>query len=241
MEAETVRAAWWNPAMTTTFSNPRVAWQNRWSEPGLETLLSALKAHHRRAFNHLMQQLDTMDGVSRSLIWYGPGWKWTLQYVHSTGTKPVARKNGADNGQAPGSAELSQALCYLVPDSLMPLVCVPLSAAVIEQLPLKRLSKYVRDGILLAKCAVAIRWAVWSPVSDSEAGLLTDLIKRKHAICGGVPARTGSRSTTAGSNGTASATAAAPPAKSRGSAAPSGNGHAGPKVATQARPAKKSA
>ena len=54
---------------TTTLSNPRQAWQNRWSQPGSETLLSALKPHHRRAFNRLMQQLDALEAFLRARRW----------------------------------------------------------------------------------------------------------------------------------------------------------------------------
>jgi hypothetical protein len=240
-------------AMTTSVSNTRLAWQNRWSQPGLETLLNALKPHHRRAFNHLMQGIDVIEGVSKSLIWYGPGWKWTLQYVQAPGPKAGNRKGGTGNGQGPAPAELSQALCYLVPDSQMPLVCVPLSAGVIEQLPLKRLSKYIRDGIAVAKCAVAIRWAVWSPISDSEAGLLMDLIKRKCTITsGGGTARGGSAgAAVAGSAGSGSGSpspvsgsgrgSASHAAKVRSNGSTSGNGQSSAKPVAQVRPTKKSA
>jgi hypothetical protein len=231
---------------TTTLSNPRLAWQNRWSEPGLETLLGALKPHHRRAFNHLMQQLEAMEGVSRSLIWYGPGWKWTLQYLHTPASKAGSRKNGRDNGHGPATPDLSGALCYLVPDSLMPVVCVPLRSDVIGQLPLKRLSKYIRDGIAVAKCAVAIHWAIWYPVSDSDVGLLMDLVKRKHTITNNAAAL--ASSTAAGSTPgsapaiTTAGSAHAPAAsasKARSNGSSGNNGHAGAKVAPQMRPTKK--
>ena len=71
-------------------------------------------------------------------------------------------------------------LCYIVPNIEQPLACVPLSDAVIETLPMRRLSKYIREGIRSAKHAVEISWASWSFETDSEANLISDLIRRKH-------------------------------------------------------------
>jgi len=214
----------------TTLSNPRLAWQDRWSKPDLETILSGLKPHHRRAFNQMMQQLEALGGVSKSLIWYGPGWKWTLQFVHSAPRKAANRKNGRDAAApapaAPlGATDPGEALCYLVPDSLMPLVCVPLRSEVIDHLPLKRLSKYIRDGIVVAKCAVAIHWAVWSPAGDSDTGLVMDLINRKYKFINS-PELPAPASTLVKANGNGSA---------------GGNGHTSAKISTESRPTKKSA
>jgi hypothetical protein len=232
---------------STTLSNSRLAWQDRWSKPDLEAILGSLKPHHRRAFNHLTQQLEALEGVSKSLIWYGPGWKWTLQFVHAAPRKAAGRKNGREVGTVAGAVgaqvaamapvaqgvpagvgslptEAGEALCYLVPDSLMPLVCIPLRSQVIEHLPLKRLSKYIRDGIAVAKCAVAIHWAIWSPAGDSDVGLLMDLVKRKHTIINSAEAPVGTGAARTNGNGSAG-----------------GNGHGPAKPLVDSRPSKKSA
>jgi hypothetical protein len=60
------------------------------------------------------------------------------------------------------------------------MVCVPLSDAVLNDLPIARLGKVVRDGIKMAKCAVTIHWATWTPTSQAEALQIIDLLKRRH-------------------------------------------------------------
>lgn len=144
-----------------------IPWQNRWKEPSLDDLLSALKAHHRRVFEKLGEHLETLEPLQRTITWYGTGWHWTIEYRMVTGK---------------GKATVAQPLCYLVPKVESPLICVPLSEQVLEQLPMRRLSKFVRDGIKIAKCAVAIHWATWTPNNQSESEQLFDLIRRKHKI-----------------------------------------------------------
>jgi hypothetical protein len=179
--------------MPSTAYENRQAWYDRWSVPKVEDLLDGLKSHQRRAVTRLMQGVGEMDGVEQSLIWFGPSWKWTIQYLQR------GRANGARNG-GKGRATLAAAgrltpvvkipstngdqnradgLCYIVPGGLMPLICVPLRSDMIESLPERRLSKYIRDGIRSAKCAVEIHWAIWSPTTETETSLLLDLVRRK--------------------------------------------------------------
>jgi hypothetical protein len=144
-----------------------LAWQNRWREPSREDLLSALKAHHRRVFEKLGEHVETLTPLQQAITWYGTGWHWTIEYRLTVGK---------------GKTAANHTLCYLVPKVEAPLICVPLSEAVLEQLPMRRLSKFVRDGIKIAKCAVAIHWATWTPNNQSESDQLFDLIKRKHKL-----------------------------------------------------------
>lgn len=197
---------------TTSTASHRQAWQDRWSKPTLSSLLDALKPHHRRCFTALMEKVESFDHVQRDIVWYGPGWKWTLQYsltpgsptpgTHGLHGTPGAPGSGKANGSRTGSAvasartargrgsavegngealaEPATGLCYLVPDANMPLLCIPMTDGFIEALPEKRLRKFIKEGIRSAKCAVQIRWATWSPSSDLETSMLTDLLRRKY-------------------------------------------------------------
>jgi hypothetical protein len=143
-------------------SSNRSPWDDRWAQPRPEQLLAALKPHHRRHLESMIQYVDQLPGVERSLIWYGASWKWTFQVT------------------IPGLPDDQNTLCYLVPNTAGLIVCVPLTDAVIDSLPKKRISKFIREGIRSAKRAVTIHWAIWAPTSDSDTHLLTDLIRRKH-------------------------------------------------------------
>lgn len=145
-----------------TSMTQRNPWEDRWSQPALPDLLAPLKAHHKKHLERLIEAIDAFEGARRSIIWYGPSWKWTLQYTLD---------------ELP---ESDRVLCYLVPNTAGLTVSVPLSDGVILGLPKKRISKFVRDGIRSAKRAVSIHWAVWTPSTDGETAHLLDLIRRKH-------------------------------------------------------------
>ncbi|HEX7009396.1 MAG TPA: hypothetical protein VF184_05410, partial [Phycisphaeraceae bacterium] len=73
-------------------------------------------------------------------------------------------------------------LVYIVPNPATPLVSVPLRSDSYQVLSNKRLSKYVRDGLRSAKCAVELHWATWTPTSASDVEGLVDLVKRKYKL-----------------------------------------------------------
>ena len=143
----------------------RLAWEDRWTQPTLEQLLKPLREQTRDIFQAMMsEQIETIDGVEQHLIWYGAAWRWTIEY------------------RVPLGGQDSTNLLYLVPNPETPVVSVPLPDSVVQQLPVKRLNKYVRDGIRSAKCAVELHWAVWSPNARTEVEHLGDLIRRKHKL-----------------------------------------------------------
>lgn len=156
--------------MSRTVATNRLAWSDRWSQPDLPQLLDPLKTHHRRVADALLDQLGSLEGVERSIIWYGPAWKWTIHYNFT--------ERPAKGIKQPEPSTL----CYLVPKIESPMVCVPLSDEVIASLPMTRLSRFIRDGIRMAKCAVAIHWACWTPTSQGDVVQIVELIKRRHKM-----------------------------------------------------------
>jgi len=155
-----------------TATKTRLPWEDRWSEPELNQLVKPIDDQPRRAFSTLISNIDGLERVGRALTWYGPAWKWTIEYQ-------LLGQNG----------EAVQVLAYLVPRNSGPLVCVPLTNNVIGHLPMRRLNKFFRNGIRSAKCAVEIQWAVWNLSASTEVIHLMDLIKRKHKILLGLPSR----------------------------------------------------
>ncbi len=143
----------------------RLPWEDRWAEPTLDQLMEPIVPQPRKALKTLMEQVEELGQVERSVTWYGPAWKWTLEYL-------LQDEQGAD----------LNVLCYLVPSTASPVICVPLTEDVVERLPMRRLNRFIRNGIRSAKCAVSIHWAVWNLTAVAEAGHLMDLIKRKHKI-----------------------------------------------------------
>ena len=153
---------------TPTTPPTRSAWQERWKQPTLEQLLELLKPHQRRNFEVLMAFMNESPHLKRDITWYGTMWKWTIHYQYADGRGQEAQ------------------FLYLVPNVEQPLVVLPMTAAFIESVPLRRLSKFVREGIRSAKCAVDLHWATWTPGPESEANQLVDLLRRKLKFLEGV-------------------------------------------------------
>ena len=153
--------------MSNQASLKRLAWNDRWSQPTQDQLLDPLKAHHRRVFDHMMEYLDPVESVQKSIDWYGPSWKWTIHYT---------LKNPPTTLIKPGEA--SPTVCYLVPKIEMPVICLPLRQPLLDELPATRLSKFIKDGIRLSKCAVSIHWCSWTPNTQAEVIQIIDLLKR---------------------------------------------------------------
>ncbi|MEM8737075.1 MAG: hypothetical protein AAGG38_01165 [Planctomycetota bacterium] len=141
----------------------RSAWEDQWNPPTVEALMAELKEQHIALLTTLLERLEAYEGVEKSLVWHGDAWKWTLEYSLQTPGGPAR-----------------DPMAYFVPDPESPVFCLPLREEFILQLPMKRLNRYIREGINSAKCAVEIHWARWSPSAMTEVEHLTDLIKRKH-------------------------------------------------------------
>jgi hypothetical protein len=150
----------------TSSSKQRLAWADRWNEPTQDQLLEPLKAHHRRVFDNMIEYLDPIEPVEKKIVWYGPSWKWTIHYTLKTPPAGVAKAD-------PGAT-----VCYLVPRIEVPLICLPLRQPLLDELPATRLSKFIKDGIRLSKCAVAIHWCTWTPNTQAEVIQIVDLLKR---------------------------------------------------------------
>jgi len=149
--------------MPTQLTTNRKPWEDRWQQPDPEVLLNVYEAHRHKILSTLLEQIVAYEGVTKTLQWHGESWKWCWQFdLHKEG-----------NGQA-------VVMAYLVPNPEMPQICIPLDEELIGRLPMRRLNRYIRDGIRHAKCAVKVHWATWVPTAMTEAEQLMDLIKRKH-------------------------------------------------------------
>jgi hypothetical protein len=190
----------------------QLPWLNRWATPTLAQLVDPLKVQDRKVFQFYMEQIECYPGLNKTIVWYGPAWKWTVRYSLSpqaiaaiehyrathhhhhepapgepatppkrTGKLTPIPAPAAGTADATATQE-ALTVCYLVPRLEGPLVCVPLSEQTIADLPFARLARFIKDGIRVAKCAVTIHWATWTPNNQTEVGLLMDLLKRCHKL-----------------------------------------------------------
>ena len=135
----------------------RVKWEDRWSQPTLKQLSNSLPPANRPHLRKLIDQADNFEMAHWCIRWQGPSWRWTVQI--RLGDQEDKKANGSDRDTV---------LAYVVPNSEGMVICVPLKAPAIRSLPKKRLTKYIREAIRVAKCAVSIQWATWNPATDSD-------------------------------------------------------------------------
>ena len=157
-------------------ASSRHPWEDRWHEPTLDQLNEPLKEGQRRVVQRLIEGVEAFDGVDWHFAWHGRAWKWTIQF---------------DLYDASG--QLIGPIAYLVPNPDLVELCLPLKEETIHQVNLKRLHKFVRDGVRAAKCAVELHWAVFNPTAVSEADQLVDLVKRVRKVLRGEPAHASSK------------------------------------------------
>ncbi|QQE12498.1 hypothetical protein JD969_03230 [Planctomycetota bacterium] len=157
--------------MSSTNSNTQGAWEDRWTKPTFDMLMSVYDpAGRKRILEQLFANFDEFDNIRREIVWHGSAWKWTEQFI-------LVDSKGKD----------IDILVFFVPNPETPQICVPLRKDFIDSLPMKRLNKFVREGIrsAVAKCAVEVAWASWSPNASTEVEHLTDLFKRKYKFMTG--------------------------------------------------------
>jgi len=153
--------------MSSKAINKLSPWEDRWKQPESDVLLSAFEDHPRKVLQTLIDQIEAFEGIARTLVWYGDSWKWCWQFDLESPNNSEARIFG-----------------YLVPNPETPLLCITLDEELVAQLPMRRLHRFIREGIRQsqAKCAVKIFWATWSPTAMTETEQLMDLVKRKYKL-----------------------------------------------------------
>lgn len=142
----------------------RSAWENRFRCPGHDELVEHYPKLVAALFTHARQRLIALDGPGEVLAWHGVPWRWSYAY----------RLSGEDSS--------APAFAYLVPMTPQPVISLPIRTSQAGELPLKKLSKFVRDGVLFASDVGGLLWAQWELTSKTQADEIVDLAARKLAL-----------------------------------------------------------
>ncbi len=138
-------------------------WEDRWTVPTQEILLKVYKEQPLKVSKQLMAGVEGFENISKRLLHQGVSWRWSWIYEFTGGSKPTP-------------------LVYLVPNPEGMIVIVPITDAILESLPFRRLNRYIRESIKTAstKQSVDLHWVEFTPTASSEVEHIMDLIKRKH-------------------------------------------------------------
>lgn len=179
--AEPVAAQGLAPSMA--FGGLRTAWNDKFARPGAADLVALHAELARGALVRVRAGFGGLSGLQESVDWQGVPWRWTFVFrgtgdliEHSppatAGPAPVA---------SPSGLSLLRAFAYVVPEPGKVQVCVPLTGAQIEAMPLKKMKRPVREGIATARSVAGVWWPTWElggTAADVEDVL--DVAGRKH-------------------------------------------------------------
>lgn len=126
--------------MTATSPRDRIAWEDRFRTPKLDELLGAFNRQTLPCVELARSLLQSLPGAREELAWQGVPWRWTLTYW------------------LPGS---DRAAAFLVLEPNKPRLAFPISGETLGRLNPRKMSKSIRDGIVLASEVGGVRWACW--------------------------------------------------------------------------------
>jgi len=146
--------------MGYSLKKTRLAWEDQFRMPSLDEL----RNHYPKQLGNLISaardRLLEFDGVEEEIAWQGLPWRWTLTY------------------RCP--EDPTRAWAYLVPDPEKPKISMPLTQEMVAALPMRRLKKFVRDGVVFARRVENVYWATWEITNRAQLDEVLDLAKRKH-------------------------------------------------------------
>ncbi|MCL4220681.1 MAG: hypothetical protein KJZ65_04860 [Phycisphaerales bacterium] len=138
-------------AVSTAVSS---VWDDQFSRPDRSSLLAGLNKQDQMLVDRCLERLDAAPKVRSSVRWHGIPWRWTIRY-ETDRKEPVA---------------------FLIPEPRRPRLAIPLTAADLDRIGLKKLSKPTREGIALASAINGVVWTEWVLSSKSQADELLGLI-----------------------------------------------------------------
>lgn len=156
-----------NRIMTKRTKSARPLWEDRFATPSGDDLFAAVD---QTVAPHLTLLRDALRGLDcgERITWCGLPWRWTLAY------------------RAPDRPSEPDPLAYLVPNPAGPILVLRITHAEFTELPHKKLSRFVRDGLGQARLVAGVTWPEWKVQTQSNAEDLIGLFRslRERALAG---------------------------------------------------------
>lgn len=139
---------------------PHDVWENRFEVPTMADLTKPYTKPLLEIFEIARKRLGAFEGVTKELSWQGPSWKWCLMYSHP--------------------ADTTEAWAYLVPHPDFVVIAIPLEVDLAMSFPMRRLKKFVRDGLVTGQRTGETLWPWWAINNKTSLEDVLDIIKRKN-------------------------------------------------------------
>lgn len=139
--------------MTKRNTRNRQLWADRFAAPDAGHLLAALSPEAAPLAQSLREALLASGEFCETVRWSGLPWRWALTYA-------------ADQG---GVA------AYLVPNPDGPSAVFRLTHEQFSDLPAKKLSRYIREGLAQSRLVAGVAWPEWPFQTQVQIKDLADL------------------------------------------------------------------
>lgn len=143
----------------------RDPWIDRFRTPTDRDLLERYTEPIAPILEELRTELNEFDGVAETIEWMGIPWRWAFHYAIEGDPTPC--------------------LAVLAPMPERPSLCIPLTHDLIDAIPARRLTRFIRDAIQRGPRVGGVLWCEWEVTARNQAAELIGLLKRKHQFARG--------------------------------------------------------
>lgn len=139
------------------------AWADKFQHPTVSQLRSHYNKEKTALFENVRDRLLEIDGIKEEISWQGVPWRWTLVYT-------------LEGDEAPSPMK---AWAYLIPDPERLQICLTLTADQVHGVGVKRLKKWVRDGVIFSRSVGGVCWPTYEVSSKGQIEDVFELVARK--------------------------------------------------------------
>lgn len=146
--------------MVYSVNKRRAPWQDRFHTPTSHDLLAQYPKAVAGLLDSARSSLAALSGVHERLAWQGIPWRWAFVYdADKDARRPYA---------------------YLIPDVRTPILAMPISSDIVKEIPARRLTRHVREGLASARVVNGVHWVTWDITSKTQLEELLALARWTH-------------------------------------------------------------
>lgn len=144
--------------MRSGATKPKPVWANRFAMPTISELRSGMPSEAAVVFDHARQCLGEIPGVVECVKWMGVPWSWSLVYAQA----------GEPDGWA-----------FLIPEPGRLQIALSLPADRLGEIQVKKLPRFVREGLLQTQVVGRACWPTWAVQSTAQ---VDDIVRLAQSV-----------------------------------------------------------
>jgi hypothetical protein len=141
----------------------RTPWTDQFQTPTAPQLRKLLQADAADLFDKARTTILDFEDIVEEPRWYGDCWFWSLGYF-------LTHERLEDDNP----------VALIIPAAEDLQLAMPLEAAFVKTLNVRRLKRAIRDGLELGQGPFHTRWAVWSLTANSVTDEILTVLTQRH-------------------------------------------------------------